>query len=79
MSFKTKNKVKKKEDFDNRVTLDAKHTEKINEFQLNMSMNQKKKKQLKRLEKKLKRISTENGYWSVYLLPGSGLNHNLTK
>jgi hypothetical protein len=53
MSFKTKNKVKKKEDFDTRVTLDAKHNEKLNEFQSNLLLNQKKKKLLKRTEKKL--------------------------
>ena len=32
MSFKTKNKIKKKEDFDTRVTLEVKHNEKINNF-----------------------------------------------
>ena len=53
MSFKTKNKVKKKEDFDTRVTLDAKHNEKLNEFQSNLLLNQKKKRELKRTEKKL--------------------------
>ncbi len=53
MSFKTKNKVKKKEDFDNRVTLDAKHNEKINEFQCNLIESQNKKKELKRLQKKM--------------------------
>jgi hypothetical protein len=53
MSFKTKNKVKKKDDFDTRVTLDAKHNEKINEFQNNLLSTQKNKKELKRLEKKL--------------------------
>ena len=51
MSFKTKNKVKKKEDFDTRVTLDAKHNEKLNEFQSDLLLNQKKKKELKRTEK----------------------------
>ena len=53
MSFNTKNKVKKKEDFDNRVTLDAKHNEKLNEFQSNILLNQRKKKELKKIEKKL--------------------------
>ena len=60
MSFKTKNKVKKKEDFDNRVTLDAKHNEKICEFKSNLILNQSKKKELKRLQKKWKYLKTEN-------------------
>lgn len=36
-SFKTKNKVKKKEDLNNRVTLDALHNDKIKEFNQNSS------------------------------------------
>ena len=35
MSFKTKNKIKKKEDFDTRVTLEAKHVEKLEIFENN--------------------------------------------
>ena len=34
-SFKTKNKVKKKEDLNTRVTLDALHNDKIKEFNQN--------------------------------------------
>ena len=52
MSFKTKNKVKKKEDFDTRVTLEAKHNEKISTFENNKKNISIKKKELSNLEKK---------------------------
>ena len=48
MSFKTKNKVKKKDEFDSRITLEAKHHEKINEFQSNIVYIQKQKNKLKK-------------------------------
>ena len=54
MSFKTKNKVKKKDDLDTRVTLEAKHNEKINEFKTNFLFVQKQKNKLKKLQDKLK-------------------------
>ena len=53
MSFKTKNRIKKKDEFDNRVTLEAKHNEKISEFQNKVLYLKKKKNKLKKLEQKL--------------------------
>ena len=50
MSFKTKNKIKKKDDFDTRVTLEAKHVEKIEMFENNKKLLIKKKNELKKLE-----------------------------
>ena len=50
MSFKTKNKIKKKDDFDTRVTLEAKHFEKIEMFQNNKKLLIQKKNELKKLE-----------------------------
>ena len=52
MSFKTKNKVKRKDDFDTRVTLEAKHNEKICLFENNKKIVNSKKKELESLEKK---------------------------
>ena len=52
MSFKTKNKIKKKEDFDTRVTLEAKHDEKLKLFEFEKMSINKKKKELKKLEDK---------------------------
>ena len=57
MSFKTKNKIKKKDDFDTRVTLEAKHNEKINIFDLERRNMIQKKKELKRLEDKYNYIN----------------------
>ena len=59
MSFKTKNKIKKKDDFDTRVTLEAKHNEKINNFDTNRKILQKKKKELKKMEIKYNFIDTK--------------------
>jgi len=56
MSFKTKNKVKKKDDYDARVTLEAKHNEKIFGFE-NIKKNiMLKKKELLIIEKKYSSI-----------------------
>ena len=52
MSFKTKNKIKKKEDFDTRVTLEAKHNEKLDLFDSQKKDIIKKKKELKKLQDK---------------------------
>jgi hypothetical protein len=52
MSFKTKNKIKKKDDFDSRVTLEAKHNEKLDTFDNNRNILIKKRKELKKMEDK---------------------------
>ena len=57
MSFKTKNKIKKKEDFDTRVTLEAKHNEKLDLFDFEKKSINQKKKELKRLEDKYEYIN----------------------
>ena len=57
MSFKTKNKIKKKEDFDTRVTLEDKYNEKLNKFDFERKNIIKKKKELKRLEVKYNLIN----------------------
>ena len=57
MSFKTKNKIKKKEDFDNRITLDAKHTLKINHFKKTQMLLKQKEKLLVNLETKLMNLN----------------------
>ena len=52
-SFKTKNKVKKKEDLNSRVTLDALHSDKIKQFNQNQSSLKKMEMELVVLRKKL--------------------------
>jgi len=55
--FKTKNKVKKKEDLNNRVTLDALHNDKIKEFNQNSSNLKKMEMELVILNKKMTNIN----------------------
>ena len=57
MSFKTKNKIKKKEDFDTRVTLEAKHNQKLDMFDFQKKKIIQKKKELKKLEDKYNYIN----------------------
>jgi hypothetical protein len=52
MSFKTKNKIKKKDDFDSRVTLEEKHNEILYNFDNNRTILIKKRKELKKMEDK---------------------------
>ena len=55
-SFKTINKVKKKEDLNTRVTLDALHNDKIKEFNQNNTGLKKLEMELVLLNKKMKNI-----------------------
>ena len=59
-SFKTKNKVKKKEDLNTRVTLDALHNDKIKEFNQKNSNVKKMDMELILLKKKMKQFESKN-------------------
>jgi hypothetical protein len=59
MSFKTKNKVKRRDDNDTRVTLEAKHNEKLTEFKYKDMFIKKKRNELIQIEKKLKLYETK--------------------
>jgi predicted amidophosphoribosyltransferase len=58
-SFKTKNKVKKKEDLNTRVTLDALHNDKIKEFNQKNSNVKKMDMELILLKKKMKQFESK--------------------
>ena len=58
-SFKTKNKVKKKDDLNSRVTLDALHNDKIKEFNQNQNGLKKMEMELVLLKKKYSLIETK--------------------
>ena len=59
-AFKVKNKIKKKEDFDNRITLDAKHKLKIDSFNNENIKINKLRNEVKILEKKYKKFKSND-------------------
>ena len=60
MSFRQRNKIKKKESCDSRVTLEAKHIETLSEFKLQKINQKDNEKRLKYLEKELDKINLKN-------------------
>ena len=59
-AFKVKNKIKKKEDFDNRITLDAKHKIKLDTFNSQHMKINKFKNELKLLERKYNKFKSND-------------------